>query len=240
MTSSHLILCHPLLLPSIFPSIEVFFNESALGIRWPNYWSFSFSISSSNENSGLISFRIDWFALLAVQGILQSLLQHHNLKASILRHSAFFLVQLTSIHDYWKNHSFDYMDFWAERERRKKAERDKMLLLSDSRLHLPQEVLLCVSLPKNTFMAQSSLSGGTSSHLGMRQVHVGTADSSSILPGWMASSCPNPTLAAGYYWCDWSPAWGFELVILKKKNITLNLILVQCQINSFSRSNQVF
>ena len=93
--SSHLILCHPLLLlPSIFPSIRVFTNESVLHIRWPKYWSFSFKISPSNEYSGLISFRIDWFDLLAVQGTLKSLLQHHSSKASILRHSAFFIVQL--------------------------------------------------------------------------------------------------------------------------------------------------
>ena len=93
--SNHLILCYPLLLPpSIFPSIRVFSNESALRIRWPKYWSFSFSISPSNVYSGLISFRIDWFDLLAVQGTLKSLLQHHSSKASILWHSAFFTVQL--------------------------------------------------------------------------------------------------------------------------------------------------
>ena len=95
MPSNHLILCHPLLLlPSIFPSIKVFSNESVLHIMWPKYWSFSFSISPSSEYSGLISF-IDWFALLAVQGILQRLLKHHSSKASILRHSAFFIVQLS-------------------------------------------------------------------------------------------------------------------------------------------------
>ena len=92
MPSNHLILCHPLLLPSIFPSIRVFSNESALRIRWPKFWSFSFSISPSNEYSGLISFRIDWLDLLAVQG---SLLQHHGSKPSILRCSAFFIVQLS-------------------------------------------------------------------------------------------------------------------------------------------------
>ena len=96
MPSNRLILCHPLLLlPSIFPSIRVFSNESALHIRWPNYWSFSFSISPSNEYLGLISFRMDWFGLLAVQGILKSLLQHQNSKASVLWHSAFFIVQLS-------------------------------------------------------------------------------------------------------------------------------------------------
>ena len=96
MPSSHLILCCPLLLlSSIFPSIRVFSNESALCIRWPNYWSFSFNISSSNEHPGLISFRMDWLDLLAVQGILKSLLQHHISKASILRCSAFFIVQLS-------------------------------------------------------------------------------------------------------------------------------------------------
>ena len=96
MPSNHFILCRPLLLlPSIFPSIRVFSNESALRIRWPRYWSFSFSISPSNEYSGLISFRIDWFDLLAVQGTLKSLLQYHSSKASILRHSAFFMVQIS-------------------------------------------------------------------------------------------------------------------------------------------------
>ena len=96
MPSNHLILCHPLFLPpSIFPSIRVFSNESALGIRWPKYWSFSFSISPSNEYSTLISFRMDRLDLLAVQGTLKSLLQHHSSKASILRHSPFFIVQLS-------------------------------------------------------------------------------------------------------------------------------------------------
>ena len=111
MPSSHLILCHPLLLPSIFPSIRVFSDESVLRIRWPKYWSSSFNISPSNE-PGLISFRMDWLDLLAVQRTLKSLLQHHSSKTSILRHSAFFIVPtLTSIHDYWKNHSLDQMDF---------------------------------------------------------------------------------------------------------------------------------
>jgi len=106
MPSNHLILCHPLLLlPSIFPSIRVFSNESVLHMRWPKYW--SFSISPSNEYSGLISFRMDWLDLLSVQGTLKSLLQHHSSNASILWRSAFFIVQITSIHDYWKNHSFD-------------------------------------------------------------------------------------------------------------------------------------
>ena len=96
MPSNHLILCHPhLLLPSIFPSIRVFSNESVLHIRWPKYWSFSFSISPSNEDPGLTSFRMDWLDLLAVQGTLKSLLQHHSSKASILQHSAFFIVQLS-------------------------------------------------------------------------------------------------------------------------------------------------
>ena len=96
MSSNHLILCHPLLLPrSIFPSIRVFSNESVLCIRWPKYWSFSFNISPSNEYSGLISFRMDWLDLLAVQGTLKILLQHHSSKASILQHSAFFIVQLS-------------------------------------------------------------------------------------------------------------------------------------------------
>ena len=106
MPSNHVNLCHPLLLPLIFPSIRDFSNELALCIRWPKYW--TFSVSPSHEYSGLIFFRIDWFDLPAVQGTLKSLLQHHRLKVSILRCSAFFMV--TSIHDYWKNHSFDYID----------------------------------------------------------------------------------------------------------------------------------
>ena len=96
MPSNRLVLCHPLLLlPSIFPRIRVFSNESALCIRWPKYWSFIFNISPSNEYSGLISFRMDWLALLAFQGILKSLLQHHSSKASIFWHSTFFIVQLS-------------------------------------------------------------------------------------------------------------------------------------------------
>jgi len=95
MPSNHLILGHPLLLPSILPSIRVFSNESVLLIRWPKYWSFSFNISPCNEHSGLISFRIDWFDLLEVQGTLKNLFQHHSSKASILWHSAFFMVQLS-------------------------------------------------------------------------------------------------------------------------------------------------
>ena len=114
MPSSHLILCHPLPFPhSVFPSISVFSNESVLHIRWPKYWSFCFNISPSNKYSGLISLRIDWLNLLAVQGTLKSLVQHHSSKASILWHSAFFMVQLshpygptlTSIYDYWSKES---------------------------------------------------------------------------------------------------------------------------------------
>ena len=111
MPSSHLILCHPLLLlPSIFPNIRVFSSESTLHIRWPKYQSFSFSISPSSEYSGLISFRIDWFDHLAVQGTLKSLLQH---QFESINSSALSLLNstLTSIHDYWKNHSFDYIHF---------------------------------------------------------------------------------------------------------------------------------
>ena len=104
-----LILCQPLLLPpSLFPSIKVFSNESVLLIRWSEYWSFRFSISSSNEYSGLISFRMDWLDLLLIQGTVKSLLQHHSSKASIIWCSAFFnSPTLTSIHDNWKNHSLD-------------------------------------------------------------------------------------------------------------------------------------
>ena len=108
MPSNHLILHRPLLLlPSIFPGITVFSHESDLCIGWPKYWSFSFSVSPSNEHPGQISFRMDWLDLLAVQGTVKSLLQHHSSRASILHHSAFFIVQLTSIHDHWKNHSLD-------------------------------------------------------------------------------------------------------------------------------------
>ena len=104
MPSNRLILCHPLfLLPLIFPSIRVFSNEPALHSRWPKYWSFNFNISPSNEHSGLISFRMDWLDLLAVQGTLKSLLQHHSSKASILWPSAFFMVQLSNPYmNYWK------------------------------------------------------------------------------------------------------------------------------------------
>ena len=107
ISSNHLVLCHTfLLLPSSFPSIRVFSNESVLH-RVAKYWSLSFSIHLSNEYSGLISFRMDWLDLFAVQGTLKTLLQHHSSKASVLWHSAFFMVQLTSIYDYWTNHSFD-------------------------------------------------------------------------------------------------------------------------------------
>ena len=121
MSSIHLILCRPLLLlPSIFPSIRVFSNESVLCIKWPKHWSFRFSISPFNEYSGLISFRIDWFDLLAVQGTLESLLQHHSSKALILQPSAFFIVQLS--HPYMTTRktialtrrTFDGGPFWVE------------------------------------------------------------------------------------------------------------------------------
>ena len=112
MPPNHLILCCPLLLlPSIFPTIRAFSNELALHIRWPKYGSFSVSMSPSNGYSGLISFTMDWLDLLAVQGTLKSLLQHHISKASTLWHSSLLYgPTLTSIHDYWKNHSFDYME----------------------------------------------------------------------------------------------------------------------------------
>ena len=112
MLSNCPILCHPLLLlPSIFPSIRVFSSESALHIRWPKYWSFSFNISASNEYSGLISFRMDWLDLLAVQGTLKSLLQHPSSKASIfLALSFLYSPTFTSIHEYWKNHIFHSKD----------------------------------------------------------------------------------------------------------------------------------
>ena len=116
MPSSHLILCRPfLLLPPIPPSIRVFYNESTLHMRWPKYWSFSFSILPSKEIPGLISFRMGWLDLLAVQGTLRSLLQHHSSKASILQCSVFFTVQL--LHPYMtrKNQSFDHTDFdWPD------------------------------------------------------------------------------------------------------------------------------
>ena len=111
MPSNHLILCRPLLLPSIFPSIRVFSNESILHIRWPKYWSFSFSISPSNEHSELISFRIEWLDLHAVQWTLKSLLQHHSSKASILQHLAFFTVQLS--HPYMTNGKTTALTKWT-------------------------------------------------------------------------------------------------------------------------------
>ena len=108
MSSNHLVLCHPLLLlPSIFPSIRVFSNELTIHINWPKYRRFRFSTSPSNEYSGLISLRIDWFDLLAVQGTLKSLFQHHSSKTSSLTLSFLYGPTLTPIHDYWKNHSFD-------------------------------------------------------------------------------------------------------------------------------------
>ena len=109
MPSNHLILCYPLLLPpSVFPSIRVFSNKSVLCIRCSKYWSFSFSITPYNEYSGLISFRIDWLDLLAIQGTLKSLLHHHSSKTSVLWLSFLYSPTLTSIHDYWKNHSHSF------------------------------------------------------------------------------------------------------------------------------------
>ena len=107
MPSSHLIFCRPLLLPSIFPSILVFSSESALCSRWPKYWSFSFRISPSNEHPGLISSRMDWLDLLAVQGTLKSILQHHSSKASSSVLSFLYSPTITSIHDHWKNHGLN-------------------------------------------------------------------------------------------------------------------------------------
>ena len=109
MVSNHLILCHLLLLPSLFPSIRVFSNESALCIRWPKCWTFSFNTGLSNEYSGLISFRIDWFALLAIQGTLNSPAPQFKSISSLLL-SLLYGPTLTTVHDYWKNHYFDYMD----------------------------------------------------------------------------------------------------------------------------------
>ena len=117
MPSNHLILCCPfLLLPSIFPSIRVFSNESALCIRWPKYWSFTFNISPSNKQPGLISFRMDWLDVLAVQGTLKSLLQHHSSKASILWCSAFFMIQFSYLYQTTEKTvwTFDYMDLLAK------------------------------------------------------------------------------------------------------------------------------
>ena len=117
MPSNHLIVCHPLLLlPSVFPSIRVFSDESILHIRWPKYWSFSFCISPSDKYSGLISFRIDWFDLLAVQSTLKSLLQHHSWKALILQHSAFFMVQLSHLYiTTRKTIVFDYIHHFVSK-----------------------------------------------------------------------------------------------------------------------------
>ena len=115
--SSHLILCHPLLLPSIFPRIRIFPSESTLHIRWPEYWSISFSTSPSNEYSGLISLRVDWLDLFAVQGTLKSLLQHHSSK--VINYSTLSLLHgptLTSVRDYWKNRSLDYTDFCQQND----------------------------------------------------------------------------------------------------------------------------
>ena len=158
MPSTHLILCHPLLLlPSIFPSIRVFSSESVFHIRWPKYWSFSFSISPSSEYSGLISFRMDWLDLLTVQRTLRSLLQDHSSKASVLQHSAFFMVQL--VHPYMSRgktialtrwtfvgkvkllpHFFTYIAFFIY------LLVDKLLLLTDAVSHHLQYPLSCQSL----------------------------------------------------------------------------------------------
>ena len=122
MPSNHPILCPPLLLPtSVFPSIRVFSNESAIRIRWPNYWSFSFSINLSNEYSGLISFRMDWLDLLAVQGTLKSPLQHHNSKASILRPSAFFTVQVSRPYNLQVSNKIAWASLVAQRVKRPPA-----------------------------------------------------------------------------------------------------------------------
>ena len=111
MLSKHLTFCYrSLLLPSIFPSIRVFPSELALCLKWPKYWNLNFSNYPSSEYSRLISFKFNWFDLLAVQGTLKSLLQHHSSKASILPCSAFFMVQLSHVHDYWKHYNFDHMD----------------------------------------------------------------------------------------------------------------------------------
>ena len=110
MLSSHMILCCPVLPPSIFPSTRIFSNESVLSIRWPKYWSFSFSFSPSNEHPGLISFKMDWLDFLVVQGTVKSLLQHHSSKASILWHSAFFIVQFSHPFMTTGKNSFDWMD----------------------------------------------------------------------------------------------------------------------------------
>ena len=151
MPSSHVILCCPLLLlPPIPPSIRVFSNESTLPIRCPKYWSFSFSSSPSNEHPGLISFRMDWLYLLAVQGTLKSLLQHHSSKASILLGSAFFIIQLSkSIHDHWKNHSLDQTDLcWQSNVRFNTLSRLVITLLPRSKclliswLQSPSAVIL--------------------------------------------------------------------------------------------------
>ena len=137
MPCNHLVVCHSLfLLPSIFPGIMVFSNESALLISRPKYWNFSFSISPYNEYSGLISFRIDWFDFFVVQGTLKSVLQHHSSKASILHYSAFFMVQLRHP-SYWKNHSFDYMDFYWQ-----VVSLFLNMLPSDYRLHISCTLIL--------------------------------------------------------------------------------------------------
>ena len=128
MPSNHLILCRPLLLPpSIFPSIRVFSNQSPLRMRWPKYWTFSFSISPSDEYPGLISFRMDWLDLLAVQGTLKSLLQHHSSKASnSLVLSFLYSPTLTSIYDHWKNHSLDEAELFTDNHSVSQATQDKL------------------------------------------------------------------------------------------------------------------
>ena len=189
MPSSHLILCHPLFLSSVFPSIRVFSNESVLLIRWPKYWSFSLSISPSNEHLGLVSFRMDRLDLLAVRRTLKSLLQYHSSKASILRHSAFFSPTLTSIHDHRKNHNLARWTFVGK----------VMFLLFNmlSRLviyFLPRSKHLLISWPQSPSAVILEPLKATVSIVSSSICHEVMGPVAMILVFWMSSFKPTFTL----------------------------------------------
>ena len=208
MASNYLILCHPhLLLSSIFPSIRVFSNELALHIRWPKYWSFSFSISPSNEHPGLISFRMDWLGLLADQGTLKSLLQHHSSKASILQHSAFFIVQLS--HPYMTTGKTIALTTWTFV--------DKVMSLLFNMLSrfvitfLPRSKCLLISWlqsPSAVILEPRKIKSATVSTVSPSICHEGMGPDAMILVFCMLSFKPtfSPssfTLLFYYFWLCW-------------------------------------
>ena len=204
MPSNHLILCHPLpLLPSIFPSIRVFSSESVLCIRWPNYWSFSFSISPSNEYSGVISFTMDWLDLLAVQGTLKSLLQHHSSKASILQHSAFFIVQVS--HPYLTTGKTKTLTRWTF-----VGKVMSLLFNTLSRLvitFLPRSKCLLVSWlqsPSAVILEAKKIKSLTVSIVSLSICHEVMRPDAMILVFWMLSFKPTFSLSCHRVRHDWA------------------------------------